>query len=101
MQMKGSFMGSVSLGSIMTYMIESFKDVITANHYFNRSQYENEVQVENKDIAVLPGELDQLNSVTKENAGWHSVKGSCLPMEYNRFTDIHIILLNDVLSVVS
>lgn len=61
-------MAIVRLDSMMTSMIDIFRDMITIYHDYQRSQNEEEFQVENEEITVLPGKLDEVNSVTKENS---------------------------------
>lgn len=65
-------MAIVRLGSKMTSMIEKLKDMITGYNDYERFQNKSEVQVENEEVTVMHGELDQVDYRTMENARCHS-----------------------------
>lgn len=85
----------VRLNSIITSMIGSFKDMLLGFHDHQRSQIEREVQVRSKKIAVLPGQLDEVNSGT--NVMHVSYLWNVVAYQSNLlvFTNITFLLLVD------
>lgn len=69
----------------MTSLIDSFKDVITAYHEYQKFSKSRKSQLKIRKIAVLAGKLDQVSWVLKKNACFLSLKGDRLSEYSGRF----------------